>query len=169
MKKRNLLHKDESGAVLVISLVLLMAMTLLGLSSSRTASIEVLVAGNDKAFKEILYLAEAAVMENAQTIQNGAEEMNTSGSPSRPAWLVDALPNPNDVKDDDNWVTAQSSAITPPSGCTLEYISHFKGVTTGESLDMTKESNLYTYRVYSRGIQENAAQAYIEIGYKRAF
>ena len=168
MKKRNLLHKDESGAVLVISLVLLMAMTLLGLSSSRTASIEVLVAGNDKAFKEILYLAEAAVMENAQTIQNGTEEMNTSGSPSRPAWLVDALPNPNDVKDDDNWVTAQLSALDP-SGCTLEYISHFKGVTTGESLDMTKESNLYTYSVYSRGIQENAAQAYIEIGYKRAF
>ncbi|MBW1764748.1 MAG: hypothetical protein JRJ23_08420 [Deltaproteobacteria bacterium] len=168
MKKRNLLHKDESGAVLVISLVLLMAMTLLGLSSSRTASIEVLVAGNDKAFKEILYLAEAAVMENAQTIQNGAEEMNTSGSPSRPAWLVDALPNPNDVKDDDNWVTAQLSALDP-SGCTLEYISHFKGVTTGESLDMTKESNLYTYSVYSRGIRENVAQAYIEIGYKRAF
>ena len=168
MKKRNLLHKDESGAVLVISLVLLMAMTLLGLSSSRTASIEVLVAGNDKAFKEILYLAEAAVMENAQTIQNGTEEMNTSGSPSRPAWLVDTLPNPNDVKDDDNWVTAQLSALDP-SGCTLEYISHFKGVTTGESLDMTKESNLYTYSVYSRGIQENAAQAYIEIGYKRAF
>jgi len=173
-QEKDLLYKNESGAVLIIALVLLMGLTLLGLASSRTSSTEVLVAGNEKTYKELLYLTEAVAMENAQTIQNASDDINTSGV----SWMLQTLPEPYKIKAEENWAGAENSTLAT-SRCDLEFISHFQGISSGESLDMAKESNLYTYSLYSRGIMHNdpepdeeyieLAEAYIEIGFKRAF
>ncbi|MEE9611437.1 MAG: PilX N-terminal domain-containing pilus assembly protein [Desulfatiglandales bacterium] len=51
---------NEQGSVLVVSLVLLVFLTIIGLSASTTAEIETRIAGNDKAHKVAFYAAEAA-------------------------------------------------------------------------------------------------------------
>jgi hypothetical protein len=51
---------NEQGSVLVVSLILLVLLTTIGISASRTTSIELQIAGNEKAHKQAFYTAEAA-------------------------------------------------------------------------------------------------------------
>ena len=46
MKLRYML-KNEDGALLILVLIMLVLFTLIGISASRTATIEVMIAGND--------------------------------------------------------------------------------------------------------------------------
>ena len=52
--------RDEKGSVTVLSLVLLVLLTVIGISAGTTSEIETRIAGNDKAHKAAFYAAEAA-------------------------------------------------------------------------------------------------------------
>lgn len=51
---------NEQGSILVVSLVMLVFLTVIGISASTTAEIETRIAGNEKAHKIAFYSAEAA-------------------------------------------------------------------------------------------------------------
>lgn len=53
--------------------MLLLLLSLLGISATRTAVIEVRIAANDRVYKRIFYLAEAAAMEGLQLLANSSE------------------------------------------------------------------------------------------------
>jgi hypothetical protein len=59
MKKRCPLRNEE-GSVLVLALIMLMLLTLLGVSATRTSSIEIQIVENEKSHKIAFYAAEAA-------------------------------------------------------------------------------------------------------------
>jgi len=59
MKKISLLA-NENGSVIVLALIMLVLLTLLGMAVSRTSSIEVQIASNDKQAVDNLYKAESA-------------------------------------------------------------------------------------------------------------
>ncbi len=62
--------KNEQGFVLVLSLMVLVVLTLLGISASRTSVIELEISGNDNLSKMLLYYAESAAYEAAQRLDN---------------------------------------------------------------------------------------------------
>jgi len=80
MKKKWLLN-NEDGSVLILSLIILVVLTLIGIAASRTASIEIQISGNEVIYKQNLYMAEAAAMEAAQNLEN------TNLSTNPPAWV----------------------------------------------------------------------------------
>ncbi len=51
---------NEEGSVMVVALILLVFLTIIGISASTTAGIEIRIAGNDKAQKVAFYAAESA-------------------------------------------------------------------------------------------------------------
>jgi hypothetical protein len=51
---------NEQGSVTVLALVLLVLLTIMGISATTTTQIELQIAGNDKAYKIAFYAAEAA-------------------------------------------------------------------------------------------------------------
>lgn len=59
MKKISLLT-NENGSVIVLSLIMLVLLTLLGMAATRTSNIEVQIASNDRQAARSLYQAESA-------------------------------------------------------------------------------------------------------------
>jgi hypothetical protein len=78
-------HADnEQGSVLVISMLILVMLTLLGFASMGTSNVEIMVAGNERTYKENFFRAEAANMAGGQRYVNLAgrppEGMNFGSS-----------------------------------------------------------------------------------------
>jgi len=73
MKKAN----SQSGAALVVSMVLLMVLTLLAISTMRTASLEITMAGNQQYAENAFQLAETASDEYVATAVANANCANT--------------------------------------------------------------------------------------------
>ncbi len=59
--KEKLMLKNEDGSIIVISLVVLVLLTMLGIWANNTSTIELQIAGNEKAQKIVFYAADAGI------------------------------------------------------------------------------------------------------------
>jgi hypothetical protein len=84
--------RRERGSVLVIALIMIVLLTIIGISASKTSEIEIMIAGNERIAKENLYLAEAAVRRAAQVMHNS--DLNDNP----PAWLYKEIDRDDDSK-----------------------------------------------------------------------
>ncbi len=165
MKEKNILI-NNNGSIMVICLIMLVVLSVIGTSSSKTASTELQIAGNDKAYKKAFYLAEASAVENAQRLDNGGEEMVNLSEPTTPDWLYleSNLPDSTNITNTENWSDTYSQTSIDSD---TRFLTIFNGVATGDSLDMSK-STLFTYTIFGRSNQTNSTTT-IEMGYKKAF
>jgi hypothetical protein len=62
-------NQSQSGAVLVITLLVLLAVTVLGVASLQTTSVELNISRNEREIRETFYLAEGAAMEGLQRLK----------------------------------------------------------------------------------------------------
>lgn len=69
MKNIVVAHKSENGSVTIIALILLVVMTIIGISASRTATIDLQIAGNQIPYKKSFYISEGGV--NRESIEVG--------------------------------------------------------------------------------------------------
>ena len=53
-------RRNEEGSVLVVSLLILMLLTIIGIAAMNTSNVELKISGNEKVYKMALYAAEAA-------------------------------------------------------------------------------------------------------------
>jgi hypothetical protein len=159
MRVKSLL-RNEDGSVIVLALVMLVLLTIIGMSASSTSTIEVQIAGNAARAKQNLYSAEAAAMESVQLLEEENDFDNLIFPSPVYAWLNDDLgdiPNPSTIP------FQQVSATTGnPS-----YAAVFRGVTGATSLGVTSGSQLYTYDVY--GIYSGNGVSQVVLGYKKRF
>lgn len=87
---RMTIRKDQQGAALVICLVLLLVLTVLGISTMSTASVELRMAANDRFFENAFQLAETGIDLALRTLNDGtlppppATVANTCNAPSVP-------------------------------------------------------------------------------------
>jgi len=66
--------KQERGSALIIAILTLLVLSLAGLMAMNTATIETLISGNFKSYKENFYKADASVREMALLIQNTPDD-----------------------------------------------------------------------------------------------
>jgi Tfp pilus assembly protein PilX len=157
---------NEEGSIIVIALIMLMLVTVMGLSATTTTTIEMQIAGNDRTYKENFYLADSAVYENAQRIENGGDALKNPDDTAAPVWFIDEteLPVQNDITDAANWTDGNS---TISIDATTRFLTIYEGVTQGSSLDVSR-SRLYSYQINSRTVR-NRGQIFLEGGFRRAF
>ena len=73
--------KNQQGAALIVGLVLLLVMTVLGVSTMRTASLELNMAGNNQFFQNAFQLAETGNDVMLQNLNSGAQAIPSVTDP----------------------------------------------------------------------------------------
>jgi len=165
--KHNSRLKNEEGSILVVALILLVALTILGITIATTSEVEIQIAGNERLYKENLYNAEAAAMECAQTMDETADL-----DPAVIAWIkpIGTVTLAN-IRDD-AWFDANSTAVDAaidPDGNT-RYLAVEEGVAEGTSLDMTK-TTLRSYAIYGKRYNSgnpSQGRSIVKIGFRKA-
>lgn len=71
MKKDLLLKNNEQGNVLIISLMILVILTLIGISVTRTSNTDMLIARNEIPFKSEFYVAEGGLNREVSEVGQG--------------------------------------------------------------------------------------------------
>jgi len=101
MKKISLLT-NENGSVIVLALIMLVLLTLLGMAVTRTSSIEVQIASNDRQAVKSLYQAESAdhyALEITNTWMTNSFLSSSPATAQTPPLLLDIDSNAtNDVR-----------------------------------------------------------------------
>ncbi|MBU0994754.1 MAG: hypothetical protein KJ737_19855 [Proteobacteria bacterium] len=166
MKKINIpLISNESGSAIIIAVLVLAALTILGLSATNTSTIEVLLANNDMFYKENVYKAEGVAMEGGQALEDALPvdllaftpewlNQNTTNMLSLSSWDYDNANN------DD---TAEGGILP-----NTRYAVVFNKIALGSSLDLSASTLLREFSIYGYSRPGNSS-AFIEIGYKRRY
>jgi len=159
---------NEEGSAIVIALIILVLLTMIGITATDNTVIELQIVRNEAIYKQNFYRAESAVVELGQIMEDNdllatydwltgsatALDMEVVGNWN---WAVGGnsqLSNNMDAGDGNN-ITAQAA------------ISH--GVAGGGSLDITS-TNLYDYSVY--GLFDSTVgqgRSLIMMGYRKRF
>jgi hypothetical protein len=167
MFKNLLFLKNEEGSAIVVALMILMVLTIIGVSSSKTTTVELQIVRNDGIYKQNLYLAEAAAQEAIQRIWNTSRSDPILLEEKAPVWL-----NTIDMADIDNWDddgaggndTALISSVDPDASLAVVDT----GIAAGGSLDISAETNVHEFAVFGLGNRNNG-RVFIEIGYRERF
>lgn len=163
MKRGNILRSEE-GSILIVALIMLVLLTLMGISATKTANVEIQIAGNDKTYKENFYKAEASAMEAIQQM----EDTDLEDSP--PSWLLSDSTSfvETSIRTESFWNPGSGTAPSAIDSSNARYYAVHDGIVeTGESLDMIK-TKIHAYRVYGRCSRNNGVSI-IKVGYRKAF
>jgi Tfp pilus assembly protein PilX len=158
---------NQEGSVLLIALLVLLAVTIFGVVSLNTSSVELHIARNERDVREVFYLAEAGVMEGVQSL------VDTKQIDLEEKFLFwhhaakDIEAQQVNFRNPGHWIPSEEAeknarpcAISPET-----YLAAVEwDVATGDSLVMT-EPRLYVNRIYSL-CQKNNSSEIIEVGYR---
>ena len=166
--EQNARLRNQEGSILVVALVLLVALTLLGLTIGAVSEVEIQIAGNERLYKENLYTAEAAAMQCAQVMEETADL-----DPNAIAWINAIGTVDLDNIQDDTWWNNGNSTLTDAeidSEGITRYLALEEGVAEGTSLDMTK-TVLRSYAIYGKRYDPTnprRGRSIVRIGYRKA-
>jgi len=142
-----LLHHatNEKGSVLAITMLVMVMLTLIGIASMTTSTIEEMIAGNERSYKENFFRAEAANMAGGQRYDNLAD---SSGGTGTGMTFGDAGPGVSEASKDDPLTVAfiWDIALDNNSLYTIVY----QGLPEGASEDLGSSDNLRKFAVYGQ-------------------
>jgi hypothetical protein len=166
MPLRSRESSKQSGSALVITLMVLAALTILGVASLNTSVVELKIARNEREVRETFCLAEGAVAEGVQRLSAlQAVDLNEQYLPwHHPRKSVEN--NRVDFRDLNRWdvdgLGEDNALVSPMSADTFIAAVEWK-VATGGSLVQT-QSRLYQNRVYGR-CDRYGTGTLVEMGY----
>jgi Tfp pilus assembly protein PilX len=175
MFQKALFIKNEEGSAIVVAVMILMVVTIIGVSSTNTTTVELQIVRNDGIYKQNLYLAEAAAQEGIQRIWNISRSDPFRLERQAPVWLnniEDLIKNDIDLTDPGDWDndgaggddTAEVSSTDPDAILAVTDA----GIAEGGSLDISAETNAHQFAVFGIGNRNNG-RVFIEIGYRERF
>ena len=135
--------KNEEGSVIIMALIVLVALTMIGIVASDNTVVELQVVRNESIYRQNLYKAESAVTEAAVFMDNN--DLTASYS-----WIIPTKGGTNPYEVADNWTSSNSALSnnmdTPGNQNDTRYAAKLIGIAGSE--DMTNPSSLYSYSVY---------------------
>jgi len=167
--------QNERGSVIVIALVLLVLLTIIGISASRTTEIETMIAGNERVSKQNFYVAEGATLQAAQIMELTdlefvglpwlMDEQNTnSGGTPLPAASYSKISE--HIYKHENWTNDFSSELSDLPG-EARVIGLSKGIVPTTSWKMTT-SKVYEFEIYGRS-RLRGGEGLVSVGYRKAY
>ena len=170
--------KNEDGAAILVALMVLMAATIIGVSSSSKTTMELQVVRNDGVYKQNFYQAEGAAHEAIQLVWDQAQDdpyllkektslsyVNSladvdSDFDDRPDLIDPGFAWDHDGQDDND--NSAASGIAALAGTVLSAVD--LGVSRPGSIEMTG-TNVYDYAIFGLSTQ-NDGRACIQIGWR---
>jgi Tfp pilus assembly protein PilX len=161
------LHSEEGYIALFAALVLLVLLSIIGISASRIASTEITMVRNELIYQRNFFMAEGAAMEAADRLANTADLKD-----HMPVWMETA----HGALDYANLRTYFSHATDPfatviPQASELDlnrtlYVGGVDGTAPGEGLDPDRPK-IHAISVYGRCEWDGVS--IIKIGYRAAY
>ena len=147
-------QKGEQGSVLVVALVMIILLSIIGISASKTTSTELLIASNEKSHKTAFYAAEAARGYVARkTTLYGLDNITVGGT-------ID-FPNPLDSAEEYLLSTNPRQSFKG----NVEYLGSFP-VPRGKGFEVGK-FQAHKYKMTCYGYSSSNAQSKVETGFYR--
>ncbi len=160
--------KNEDGSVLIISVLVLMLLTFLGIAATNTAYIETSIAGNEKVYKQNFYMAEGAVRQAIQILKDETNDDQLIGGTSSYIWLNTC----SELKDTSWGNDGQGGVVRSGVSALGSQFEVFDGGIVGgahaSSIKMTGSNRVREYAIYGRSASNNS-QVIIEVGFKKQF
>jgi len=156
--------KNNDGSVLAAVILILALLTLIAFASIDRSNTEVITAGNEIAFKQNIFNAESAVVENVHRINDAASDQIRETASFQ--WLNDQadLPDADDIQDTINW--ADTNSQVDISG-DARFLTVNEGVTQGSSLDLSRPQ-IRAFSIYGQ-CRKSSGLSTVRIGYRKAF
>lgn len=79
--EKNPVRNNEEGTVLITALMMLVLLTVIGITASTTTNIELQIAGNEKLYKMAFYTADGGTETGYELLEQNIEERGFDGSP----------------------------------------------------------------------------------------
>ncbi len=80
--------RGESGIILVLGMLLLLVVTLIGISALSTSTFDMRISGNERTSVQAFYVAEAGINEFMGRFRAGATNQISDSDPLNPAWKL---------------------------------------------------------------------------------
>jgi Tfp pilus assembly protein PilX len=165
-KRERFVHRKASGSALIITLLVLVAMTLLGMACIQSGIIELKISSNERQMRENFLLAESAAMEGVQRLAGmTTEDLNLPST----FWhhsKLDPASSDLDFRDPGKWHKGDhenQNCLTSATDPTAHIAIVQWKVSSASSLVMT-ENRLYQNRVYGL-CSKHGADNLVEIGF----
>jgi len=167
MKKMISILKNEEGSVIVMALIVLVALTMIGIISTDNTVVELQIVRNETIYRQNFYRAESAVIDGAQVMED------TNLTVAIP-W-IQTLATAPDMEDVSNWDltvgtgNAQlSNNMNKPLANEASYAAVF--IKKIGSKKMTSPTSLYLYHVYGLfNSTSGQGRSMIRMGYNKRF
>lgn len=153
------LNNEDGYFLILATLMILVLLTILGVSASRTANTEITVAANEMVYQRNFYMAEGALMEAIDALANHPNLINLP-----PTWFEPAVGSLTEDTVADYWKTIAQESLVDDTGNT-RYVAGLEGYGQG-SLDVDKMT-IVSIGVYGR-CQRNGVTT-IKVGYLKAY
>jgi hypothetical protein len=165
MKNTLSILNNEKGSLLAIVLLLLVVLTLIGISASNTSISEFQVARNETCYKRSFFHAEAAAIEAIQLLE---DEINLDSFPPPYLMPIGTVSADNELPSDVIWdANAQDSGILPPNSG-LRYLAVTRGIQAGSSMAMG-EAQVHSYVVWGRDQDDCGGDVIVGVGFTKPF
>jgi len=133
MRNSILKNQSEQGSITVIALMILVVLTLLGITITRTSTIDIQIAGNEIPFKQNFYVAEGGIHREAAEVGRGSYpvmNINTAAQLADQTGQADGNPLPSpaphlvDLKAYD-FTLDYLGFFLPPQGYSVVHFSRY--------------------------------------------
>ena len=122
MYKITIQIKKEVGNVSVVALMIMVILTLIGISASRTSNTDIIIARNQIPYKKDFYIAQGAQNKEAIKISRGDYHVtNIEG----PEVILDNSTSEISVGNSYEYEISYKGAYPPPSGYSILHFSRF--------------------------------------------
>ncbi len=159
MNKAYSLLTDESGSLIVFTLMVLALLTIVGLVSIRTAGTEIEIAGTELRYQRDFYLAEGAAMRAVRRLDSDTDPP--------PAWMkMDSAILGVGPTDPIDWEAA-APIPCPDLDEDASYIAVYERDTGGNSLDQDKIIKMRDIVIIGRS--EKFGEAEVRLGYRMVY
>ncbi len=159
-------QNDRGAVMLIVSLMLIVLLTIIGIGAAKTANTEVKLAVNAHHYQRTFYHAEGAVME---AVHNLANSGNPPGALSQ--WIgTDHMRINEDTvfaywrEDDATKAVIPQPTVVDKANTSYLAVHHTAG--TGNSLDMSKPTK-HTFTIYGRC--EDRCVVILKVGYAAVY
>ena len=177
---KNTLFANEQGTAIITVLLILMLLTFIGITSTRTTVTEKAVIRSDAVFEQSFYLAESAALEGIQKLANESTPdellapLITAASNNNGLLIpADAQQPENDLANCDSDGDGDIDGNDIPDVCVLDPDNTTRRlvvqlpISSGSSLGLGS-SRVYSYASY--GLTEaQGGRSMIKVGYKKRF
>lgn len=105
-------NKSQQGVVLIMSLVILMILTLIGVSSMRTSSLQERMSGNSRDYQIAFEAAELALRAGEDYIKSISTTADFNSTGNNGKFLPRTWSDSDAWRTESNWTSAKTSSVT---------------------------------------------------------